>query len=177
MTSATAKPSRIHEVTVAGERAYSMTVRAADRDRYTTTAQRTELAQGNPSKVFAEGDRKMRAGEERWIAERICIPATAPTGDTSYGFYALNQFKVDGLGGPAASLRFEEDRLIVDRAKLADVRKRRANWICGARRWFGAAAGSRSSGTSGGRYRADGFIELFGDLRGGVRLPTADAPL
>jgi hypothetical protein len=167
VTTSMSAPARIRHVTLDGERAYALTIRASDRDRYTPTAQRTELAQGNPSKPFADGDRKMRAGEERWITEQIWIPAAAPTGDTGYGFYALNQFKVDGSGGPAAGMSFENDRLIVDRASSRAYGStgqtdlwsspvvRREHWLklIWHVRW------------SLGNW---GLIELFGDLGDGL---------
>ncbi len=109
----------------------------------------------------------MRAGEERWIAEQIWIPSAAPTGDRGYQFYVLNQFKVDGLGGPAAGLSFEDDRLIVDRANSQEYGStgqsdlwsspvvRRGSWLklIWHVRWS---------------LEADGFIELFGDLGEGL---------
>jgi hypothetical protein len=113
------RPSRISDVSHEGRRAYQVRVLAHDRDLYTNNAQRTELGQGNPSRTFADGTglRKMAAGDERWIAEAISIPRGAPTGDSGYGFFVVTQFKLDGPGGPAAALSFENDRLVVSRAE------------------------------------------------------------
>jgi len=166
ITTPTSAPSRIRRVFLAGRHAYAITVRAGDRDAQNSTAQRTELAQGNPSKAFADGDRRMRASEERWIAERIWIPASAPTGDRNYRFYGINQFKTDGSGGPAVGLSFEDDRLIVDRASAQDYGSTGQTdlWsspVVPRDRWLKLLWHIRWSTGS------DGLIELFGDLADG----------
>jgi hypothetical protein len=115
---ATSRPSRIVQVTKDDRKAYRISVFARDRDRYTSDAQRTELGQGNPARPFGDGtgSRRMRAGDDRWVAEQILIPAGAPTGDQGNAFVVLNQFKIDGPGGPTAALSFEDNRLVVSRA-------------------------------------------------------------
>jgi hypothetical protein len=116
-TGASTSTARIHEGVFHGKPAYAMTVLAGDHDRYTTTAQRTELGQGNPGKAMPDGvDRRMYNGQDRWIAQQIFIPADAPTGNRSYGFYGLFQLKIDGSGGPAVGLSFEDGRFVIDRA-------------------------------------------------------------
>jgi hypothetical protein len=165
--SSTSRPSRISQVTKKGRRAYKFTVLAGDRDHYTTNAQRTELGQGNPSRDFSDGTggRQMRAGQERWVAERILIPRGAPTGDSGDGFFVVNQFKMAGPGGPAVALSFEENRLVVSRAEKR-VRTSAGSMDLGRTpvvprdRWVSILWHIRWS------QAGDGLIEFFADLDG-----------
>ena len=167
-TQAVSSTARIRQGLFNGRRSYAVTVRAGDRDRYTSTAQRTELGQGNPGRTMADGvDRKMYNGQERWIAEQIFIPGNAPTGNRSYQFYGLNQFKVDGSGGPPAGLSFEDNRFVVDRAnsKTYGSTGQTDLWtsdsVIARNAWVKVLFHIKWSTGS------DGFIEAFGDLKDG----------
>jgi Polysaccharide lyase len=162
------RPSRITQVVKDGRRAYRLRVLGRDRDRFTSDSQRTELAQGNPARTFADGtgDRKMRAGDDRWVAERILIPKGVVSGARGYSFFVLNQFKLDGPGGPAAALSFEDERLVVSRAGSraawsAQQRTLGSTGIVPRDRWVGVVWHVRWSRSD------DGLIEVFIDAGDG----------
>jgi hypothetical protein len=165
-----ARPTRITQVIKDGRGAYRFTVLARDRDRFTSDAQRTELAQGNPARTFADGtgSRNMRPGDDRWVAERILIPAAVVTGTRGYFFFTLNQFKLDGPGGPTAALGFEDNRLVVSRAAsrasgTAQQQNLGSTDVVPRDRWIKILWHVKWSRTD------DGLIDVFTDLGGGFQ--------
>ena len=147
-------------------RAYRVTVKAADRDKYTSSAQRTEMGQGQASSWYAlpDGiDRKMYAGQNRWIAIRLLIPASYASGSWN----SIAQLKGQGIGNGPFGLYFENGKLILSKSRSqaygsvlsSDV------WIAptltARDRWLELLVHVKWS------IGSDGFYELFGDLRTG----------
>jgi hypothetical protein len=146
--------------------AYRVTVKAADRDKYTSSAQRTELGQGQGRSTYVldDGvDRKMYQGQERWIAIRLLIPASYVSG----GWNSFTQFKGQGSGNGPFGLYFGAGKLILSKSRtqaygsitLADV------WVpptpTTRDQWLEVLMHVKWSTGS------DGFYELFGDLKDG----------
>jgi hypothetical protein len=104
--------TRVRRVTspvAQGSTAYAMTVGGADRDAYTSTAQRTEIGQNNSPRTMSDGvERQMYAGQERWIAYSVRIPASYPT---VAAWCVINQNKGAGTGNGPLSVHFENGRL------------------------------------------------------------------
>jgi hypothetical protein len=69
--------------------------------------ERSEIAQGNPTKTFADGvDRLFREGQERWISWQMYLEPGFNTGTTSW--YDLIQWKQLGaLGSPVLAFEIE----------------------------------------------------------------------
>ncbi len=165
------RPARIKEVVQDRRKAFRMSVLATDRDRYTNDAQRTELGQGNPTRTFGDGTgrRQMSDGQERWVVERILIPGSVRTGGPGYDFFLVNQFKMDGPGGPAAALALEDDRLMVRRAasrapdSVGHIDLGRTA-VVPRDRWVSIVWHVKWSSTP------DGLIEVFAELGDGTGL-------
>ena len=163
-----ADSTRIVQTTASGSlgRAYRVTVKAADRDKYTSSAQRTEMGQGQAGSWYTlldGSDRKMYAGQDRWIAIRLLIPASYVSGSWN----SITQFKGEGIGNGPFGLDFENGKLILSKSRSqaygstrdADV------WVARNRtrrgRWLEILVHVKWS------MGSDGFYELFGDLKDG----------
>ncbi len=113
-----ADSTRIVQTTASGSlgRAYRVTVKAADRDKYTSSAQRTEMGQGQAGSWYAlpdGSDRKMHAGQDRWIAIRLRIPASYVSGSWN----SITQFKGEGIGNGPFGLDFENGKLTLSKSR------------------------------------------------------------
>jgi hypothetical protein len=163
-----ASTTRVRRVTspvAQGRYAYAMTVRAADRDAYASTSQRTELGQNNVARTFrnGSGDRQMRQGEERWIAVQVRVPAGYPAGRWT----SLVQLKGQGSGNGPLAVLFERGKLRLKKSQnqtygstdFADVWVAPAATVRG--RWIKLLVHVKWS------TGPDGFYELFGDLADG----------
>jgi hypothetical protein len=163
-----AATTRIVQTTVTGSlgRAYRLTVKAADRDKYTSTAQRTEIGQGQASLWYAmpDGiDRKMYAGQNRWIAIRMLIPASYTSGTWN----SITQFKGQGSGNGPFGLYFENGKL-----RLSKSQTQKYGSVLGSNVWVAPTVTARDKWLEllvhvKWSIGSDGFYELFGDLKDG----------
>jgi hypothetical protein len=106
-----------------GAASYKLTAQDADTDFFATSARRTEIALGNPTRT---GFPTFARGEERWIGYQMRIGTNFPTAPGQFtpsvngGFpehwSILTQFKQLGsLGSPIHYLTAQNDRLISGR--------------------------------------------------------------
>jgi hypothetical protein len=170
-TGETTSTDRISQVVLDGRLAYKIVVKGSDRDQYTSSAQRTELSQGNPGKEFDDGsgDRQLREGDEVWLAEEVYVPSdTVPgTGNNGEGFFAWNQFHDEAKGSPPIGSGFTNNSFTVgttnstsygstttsDRWTSAPIVKDR--WL----KWLWHIKVSTDPN--------QGFVEAYGDVDGG----------
>jgi Polysaccharide lyase/Ca-dependent carbohydrate-binding module xylan-binding len=163
-----AADTRVRRVTspvAQGSWAYSITVRGSDRDAYTRSAQRTELGQSNSPRTMSDGvDRQMYAGQERWIALQLCIPADYP----SPRWNTLVQLKGEGRGNGPLGIYWENRRLVLKKSDSQIYGSTDVSTV-----WAAPAATLRErwvklmvhvNWSTGG----DGGYELLGDLADGL---------
>ena len=141
-----------------------MTVRASDRDYYTSGAKRTEVGQNNSARTMADGvDRQMHQGQDRWIGLQVLIPANYPTATWN----AIVQLKGEGTGNGPIGIYFENGKLALKKSTTQAYGSTTAFKV-----WESPTATARDVGvkllvhvkwSTGG----DGAYELLGDLADG----------
>ena len=148
-----------------GQRAYAITVRAADRDAYTSGAQRTEVGQNNGARSFPDGvERQMLQGQERWVGLQVQIPANYPT---TSSWNALVQFKGEGTGNGPLSWGWANGKLRFTKSQsqtygsVNDAPMWESPTTTVRDRWIKLLVHVKWSTGS------DGFYEVFGDLADG----------
>ena len=163
-----ADSTRIVQTTASGSlgRAYRVTVKAADRDKYTSSAQRTEMGQGQAGSWYTlpdGSDRKMYAGQDRWIAIRLLIPASYVSGSWN----SITQFKGQGIGNGPMSWGLANGKIIFSKSlsqtygSVNDAPVWTSPSLTSRDKWLELLVHVKWS------MGSDGFYELFGDLKDG----------
>ena len=168
LNSAWANGTRVRQVTspvAQGLRAYAMTVRASDRDAYTSSAQRTEIGQNNAARSFSDGiERQMLQGQERWIAVQLRIPADYPA---AASWNAVVQLKCEGSGNGPLSWGWANGKLRLSKSQsqtygsVNDGPVWESPTTTVRDRWIKLLLHVKWS------VNSDGFYEAFGDLADG----------
>ncbi len=159
----TTRVKRVSSPVAQGGSAYAVTVRAGDRDHYSSSSQRTEIGQSNP-REFSDGVvRQMKQGQKRWIALQIRVPAGFPEPDWT----VLSQLKGDGDGNGPFSVNWEDGRVLLQKSQSQRYGSTDISpvWTPAARsphdRWLKLLLHVRWS------TGPDGYYELFGAVGDG----------
>lgn len=105
--------TRLDIVTRNGKKMFMLKTRAADVDPFSSSASRSELGQGNPSRDFGDGtgDRLWRANEHIYVGWTMEIPSAVKPGNVplyggANGFFTIMQNKGAGSGYPAGGCNY-----------------------------------------------------------------------
>jgi len=159
----TTRVKRVSSPVAQGGSAYAVTVRAGDRDHYSSSSQRTEIGQSN-EREFPDGVvRQMKQGQERWIALQIRVPDGFP----DPAWTVLVQLKGAGDGNGPFSVNWEDGRVLLQKSQSQRYGSTDISpvWTPAARsphdRWLKLLLHVRWS------IGPDGYYELFGAVGDG----------
>jgi hypothetical protein len=155
---------------ITGSRTLQITAFSADRDYYTTSAQRSELGH---DRTFGEAPtvRTFTQGMDVWWAYSIYVPSTYPTVSN---WCTFQQNKVIASGNGPFSLYFESGRFKWNQSASQSYGSTNISTVWTDNRTGGTARNVWHKWLLHAKWStgSDGFIEVFGDVNDGQGFRT-----
>lgn len=161
--------TRIALVTLGGRSCWKVTVRDGDRDAFSAGAQRTELGQGSPPRRMRDGvERRMFAGEHRFVGLALYLPAEFTSGDWCTVFQLKGE---GGAGNGPLAIALWGGKLILEKSRgqeatLSGLNNVFQSGVLPRERWIDLVIEVMWS------LGSDGFYALHGDLGDGQGFRT-----